>query len=196
MLIAQLEPVVVLFPQMVSPEPYWITLAGVFGLGAVVGNIVSHMLTSRLQRRVWIQDNKKAEWRELIAGLNESMERMGYAFEYMVVRAASDPLRDWRGAMGAGNRLVRSRIFIAETIERKGIVKAWDELMQYVISSDNPRYREQQGGMPTLNGFNMKAVALQDTIIRVSREDLAIIPTGIWTRLWNRIFRVRRSSTW
>lgn len=94
---------------MEATQPYWLTLAGVFGLGAVVGNVVSHVLTSRWQRRVWIHDNKKAEWRELIEALSESMERMGYAFEHGVARAASDPLLDWRDAMGAGNRVVRGR---------------------------------------------------------------------------------------
>jgi hypothetical protein len=65
---------------MEPSQPYWITLAGVFGLGAVVGSVVSHFLASRLQRLVWIQDNKKAEWRELIDGLNEGISRMAIAF--------------------------------------------------------------------------------------------------------------------
>src|ERR1700740_3766835 len=92
---------------MDTPQPYWITLAGAFGLCARVGNVVSHVLTSRWQRRVWIHDNKKAEWRGLIDGLNDSLERMGYAFESGVVTAPPDSLLDWRGAMGAGNRIGR-----------------------------------------------------------------------------------------
>lgn len=165
-------------------QPYWITLAGAFGLGAVVGNVVSHVLTSRWQRRVWIHDNKRVEWRGLIDGLNDSLDRMGYAFERGVAREASDPLLDWRGAMGMGNRIVRGRIFIADVIEKQGIVKSWDDLMQYVFSKDNPREPGQHGGIPTLNGYNMRAVALQDEIIRVSREDLGIESKHRWYRFW------------
>jgi hypothetical protein len=153
-------------------QPAWIVLAGVFGLGTVVGNVVSYFLTSRQQRRVWLQDNKKAEWRELIQSLNDSMERMGYAFEVNVARPATDPLLDWRGAAGAGNRAVRSRIFISDVLERSGIVKEWDSLLTYVWSRDNPRSPRQHGGLPTMNGYNQLAVALQDHIIRVSKEDL------------------------
>lgn len=40
------------------------------------------------------------------------------------------------------------------------------------------------GGMPTLNGYNTKAVALQDEIIRVSREDLGIEPKHRWYKFW------------
>ena len=160
---------------MEAPQPIWITVAGALGLGALLGSIVTHVLTMRGQHRVWINDNKKAEWRELIDGLNESIERMGYAFEHGVARVASDPLLNWVGALGAGNRVVRGRIFIADVIEKRGIVKAWDELMGYVLSSDNPRTPGQHGGMPTLNGYNIKAIALQDQIIRVSREDLGIV---------------------
>jgi hypothetical protein len=163
-------------------QPLWVTLAGVLGLGALLGSVVSHVLTTRSQHRSWVNDNKKAEWRELIDGLNESIERMGYAFERGVARAASDPLLDWRSAMGAGNRVVRGRIFIADVIKKQGIVKAWDELMHYVYSIDNPRARGQQGGMPTLNGYNMMAVALQDKIIQVSREDIGI--ERPWYKFW------------
>jgi len=182
------------FLWMDLPQAYWITLAGAFGLGTVVGNVVSHLLASRWQRRVWIHDNKKAEWRELISGLNESIEVMGYAFEYGVARAASDPSADWLGAMGNGNRVVRSRIFIADVIEKQGIVKTWDELMQYVLARDSPRGRDQHGGMPTLNGYNMKAVGLQDKIIRVSREDLGIVSKRGWKRLWKRNQRKNKRS--
>src|ERR1700723_536882 len=149
-------------------EPQWIAITGAFGLGAVVGNVVSFVLTSRWQRQVWLRDNRKAEWRELIESMNEGIEKMGYAFERGVARAASDPLRNWMGAMGAANRTLRSRIFIAEIIEKRGIVKSWDDLMHYVLASDNPRDPRTHGGIPTLNGYNSKAIALQDEIIRVS----------------------------
>jgi hypothetical protein len=152
----------------------WSGFLGALGIGSLLGSVITQFVSAKLRHREWVNDNKREEWRELITGLSESIERMGYAFEYMVARAASDPLRDWLGAMGKGNRLVRDRIFIAETIKRRNIVTKWDELMKYVISRDNPRLRTQQGETPTPNGFNLKAVAFQDELIRVCREDLGM----------------------
>src|ERR1700677_1363074 len=91
----------------------WISYATVFGLGGVVGNICTFLLTSRWQHCVWLNDNKKAEWRELIDALNQSIERMGYAFEVMVARAASDPARNWMESVAQTNIVVRGRIFIS-----------------------------------------------------------------------------------
>ena len=175
--------VVVSLPMNPS-QPYWITLAGVFGLGAVVGSVVSHFLASRLQRLVWIQDNKKAEWRELIDGLNEDISRMAVAFEHGVARAASDPLLDWYGAMDGTDRLFRCRIFIAGALEKHGLIQKWDDLKVYVLSSDNPRNPRERGGIATLSGYTARAYELRARVISVSRDDLGIEPTGRWYRFW------------
>ena len=46
--------------------------------------------------------------------------------------------------------------------------------MEYVLSVGSPRKPRQQGGLPTLNGYKLKVIELQDLLIKVSREDLGI----------------------
>jgi hypothetical protein len=38
----------------------------------------------------------------------------------------------------------------------------------------NPKVPRQQSGLPTLDGYNLKGIELQDLLIKVSREDLGI----------------------
>jgi hypothetical protein len=70
--------------------------------------------------------------------------------------------------------LTGHRIFIATIITERGIVKKWEELVQYALSLGNPREPRQQSGLPTLNGYNLMVIELRDLLIKVSREDLGI----------------------
>jgi hypothetical protein len=153
--------------------PLWVTIAASFGVGGFVGNLISLWLTSSLQRKNWVKDNKKLEWRELIDELEKAMSGMSYAFP-PVFRDASDESTDWKTGMGIGAKVIRDRIFIATVIKERGIIKKWEELVRYVVSVGNPREPKQQGGLPTLNGYNMMVIELQDLRVKISREDLGI----------------------
>ena len=142
-------------------------------MGTFVGNLVSFWLTSSLQRKSWLKDNKKLEWRELIDDLEKAMTRMSFVFR-PVLREASDDASDWKAGIGIGSKVIRDRIFIAAVIKERGIVGKWEELAQHVGSVGNPREPGQQGGMPTLNSYTAKVIELQYLLVRVSREDLGI----------------------
>lgn len=60
---------------------HWTALATVFGLGAIVGNFVSFLLSSWWQRRSWIRDNKKQEWRELVDATREAIRVMASHYD-------------------------------------------------------------------------------------------------------------------
>lgn len=153
--------------------PLWVTIAGSFGAGGFVGNLISFWLTSNLHRKNWIKDNKKLEWRELIDDLEKAMTRMAFAFP-PVSRDASDESTDWTAGMGIGVRVMHDRIFIAAVIKERGIFEKWEELARYVLSVRAHREPNQQGGLPTMNGYNLKVIELQNLLIKVSREDLGI----------------------
>jgi|ERR1700693_2314531 len=161
-------------------QPHWITIAGVFGLGAVVGNVVSHFLTSRWQHRVWIKDNKKSEWRELLDGINKSIEGMRGAFDRAFL-SIPNPVSE---SMNMGSNVMLDRIFIAGVLRKSGILDKWWDLAAYVASVGSPRDPNQQGGLPTKNGYMIKSNEFRDEIIRVSRADLGIDSKRAWYKFW------------
>jgi hypothetical protein len=162
-------------------QPYWITLATVFGLGAIVGNIISFLLTSFLQRRTWINDNKKAEWRELFDKLDTSLGRMEIAFSKSFRERDTHPV-DYMGPLSIGSGVMNDRIFIASVLLERGITTGWREITAYVCSADSPRDDKQVGGLPTLNGYRTKVIAFQKEVIRAAREDLGI--ERPWYKFW------------
>jgi|SRR5580704_9719709 hypothetical protein len=157
-------------------QPHWITIAGVFGLGAVVGNVVSHFLTSRWQHQVWIKDNKKSEWRELLDAVNKSMEGMQPAFEQRPDLASK--------SIQIGSNVMMDRIFIAGVLKKSGILDKWWGLVAYVSSVDSPRDPNQQGGLPTKVGYLARSNAFRGEIIRVSRQDLGIDSKRARYKFW------------
>ena len=152
---------------------YWFSLIGGLGIGSILGGLVQQYFSAKQRHREWVKDNKKLEWRELIDELEKAITRMSFHFPAAIVKA-SEESTDWKSGLGMGSKVIRDRIFIAAVVKERGIVKKWGELVQYVLSVDNPREPTQQGGLPTINGYNLKAIELQDLLIRVSGEDLDI----------------------
>jgi hypothetical protein len=85
---------------------------------------------------------------------------------------ASDESSDGKTGMGFGVRVISNRIFIAAIIKELGIVKKWEELVEYVLSVGNPREPRQQGRSADVERLQPEGV--QDMLIKFSREDLGI----------------------
>jgi hypothetical protein len=171
---------VVEFHPMEAPQPLWMTLAGVFGLGAVIGSFVSHALTTRWQHRVWINDNKKAEWRELIDVLRESIRVMAFRYDREMPWAVSAPeeLRYNAEASRKGEIVIRDRIFISDTLQRSGVFQRWADRVKEWEEAD-VSFKERP---KTLRHFIAIAHKFQDDLIRISREDLGI--ERPWYKFW------------
>jgi hypothetical protein len=156
---------------MQSSQPYWVTLATVFGLGAIVGNLVAFLLNSFAQHRSWTNDNKKAEWRELIDKLNESLSKMASAFLPGTVRVAGFDENSYQTGIREGRWIIESRIFIAESLRKEKVLERFDELARYVVSTDLPRDPTKQIG-PSAIEYDRRAVHFREEIIRLARKDL------------------------
>jgi hypothetical protein len=111
------------------------------------------------------------EWRELIDEIHESIEQMGYAFVPIVAHQVGDERCDYQAGIRRGNRILRNRILIAETIQKSKLTQLWDELVQYAHSGRGPRDRWEQGS-PTMGGFDVKARAFQEKLMRAARDDM------------------------
>jgi hypothetical protein len=85
--------------------PMWQTVVGVLGLGSLIATGLSHWLALRSDRKKWINDNKKLEWRQLIDELGECLETMSYAFDEKF--RTDDSIEPMTGII-QGNRIIKS----------------------------------------------------------------------------------------
>ena len=93
---------------------------------------VGALLTRSWQRKQWLLDNKKAEFRELLSTLSESSHCIlrnfpaeGFAGAKM---SSGDELRQVREAAINGRRVIQDRIFIAKRIREENILDRWQSV--------------------------------------------------------------------
>src|SRR6267378_6762857 len=116
---------------LITQIPWWVTAAGSFGIGGLVGNLISSWLASRSQKRNWEKDNKKQEWRELIDVLREAF-RVMMAHRYksyvdgMITTAEDVHYRE--EAIRKGYVAIGDRIFIVKKVRDSRISDQWDAL--------------------------------------------------------------------
>jgi len=100
--------------------------SGIIGIaGVVLGALLNHYLGNRSRERQWQAETRKAEYRELLTGINES-------FTTVLALSAKRPFfhdDDYEARLllaetGAA-RSVADRIFIAEEVERLEVMRRW-----------------------------------------------------------------------
>ena len=109
-------------------------------------HVNSHNIQVNLPAPVTKPDSSKrdAGWRELIQEMHEAFVRMGYMFQPLK-HSSSDDRNDPYAGIARGYRVIRNRLYIADAFEKAGLVKEWEELVQYVVSRDVPRDTNQRG---------------------------------------------------
>jgi len=115
------------------------------------------------------------EWRELIDEIHESIQRMGWAFVDIVAHAAGDDRNDYQAGIRRASRALENRILIGDAIQKAGLKKDWDELVEYTRSGRSASFRALQPGSPTMGGFDRKAHEFQEKLVRVASEDMNAI---------------------
>jgi len=158
---------------LITQIPWWVTAAGSFGIGGLVGNLISSWLASRSQKRNWEKDNKKQEWRELIDVLREAF-RVMMAHRYksyvdgMITTAEDVHYRE--EAIRKGYVAIGDRIFIVKKVRDSRISDQWDALRSEYekVNSTTPE------GLNKFNSFVKNSHKFQDDLIQFSREDLGL----------------------
>jgi len=151
----------------------WSSLIGGLGIGSLIGGLVQQYFSAKQRHREWVKDSKKAEWRELIEEMDTCLSRTQGAFQRPVSERLTEPF-NYMATLGIGSKVMNNRIFIADVLKKTGITQKWKGIMAYVCSSDSPRDANQQGGLPTMNGYISLVNDFQSELIRVAREDLNI----------------------
>jgi len=86
-------------------------------ISGLAGVLAGGWITSSIQRRQWLLENRKQEYRELLEGFFKASEDIIKA-RPNIKTGMSPELTD---AVWRGQRIVRSRVFIAREIEAEGI---------------------------------------------------------------------------
>jgi len=150
--------------------PMWQTVVGLLGLGSLIATGLSHWLSSRSDRRKWIDDNKKKEWRELIVELDGSFEQMSYAFLPAHLASATDARNNPTAGLQRGNRVLRDRIFIASALNKHGLLSKWQVIAGSAITAGSAERRDSTA----LDEFKAKASGFRDELLRVAQKDLGV----------------------
>jgi hypothetical protein len=117
---------------MISPETWKMIHDEVKGAWAVVGPLVRVLIgayiANRNERRHWLRDNQRLEWRELLS-------TMAWAYS-TIVNINSRPYRDKDGenqseaARLESLNVLRDRIFIAATLRNLDLVNKWNKAVR------------------------------------------------------------------
>jgi hypothetical protein len=174
----------------ILPE-FWKWFFSVLGPSTFIGAILFFFLSSWRDRQRWAADNKKNEWRELIDRLQVGLAAMACKFDPIRTGDARDLMSDPDNAFGAGVRLLRDRIFIAEAIRKYKIEEKWTTVATYAESADAPREPHQRGA-PTRTGYALKATAFHDDLVNVARLDLKL--TSRFRLWWIRVSKKKLSG--
>lgn len=104
--------------------------SGIFGIaGVVVGAFLGNILAVRSQRKQWLMDNRRAEYRELLSTVYRNSMKMGVLVS--APRAKPGLTVDEQSEYDELNReavqVIDDRLFIAREIARSNIRKEWVE---------------------------------------------------------------------
>jgi hypothetical protein len=102
------------------------------GIGPLNGVLIGAWLTRSWQRKQWVLENKKAEYRELISTLSQGFHII--TKNLPVGRSGSmsgEEKRESRNAWVAGIQVIQDRIFIDEEMRVEKIQKKWVEIARW-----------------------------------------------------------------
>ena len=110
--------------QQVSLFPLWVTVFLTIwaALGPLLGIVVGHYLTRSWQRRQWIADNQKEEYRKLLAGLNRL--NMVLIQDHTNQNVGTQEIKD---AMEEISMALNTSLFIVDFLEGSKVV---DDVLQ------------------------------------------------------------------
>jgi hypothetical protein len=111
----------------------WSSLIGGLGIGSVIGGLVQQYFSAKQRHREWVKDNKKQEWRELIAALSQSVHRIlqktpDLRFEGMVAISGEQEkqlLEAYLEADLEARRIIEDRLFISSWVQRENVLERW-----------------------------------------------------------------------
>jgi len=117
---------------MVNPET-WKTIAHYTdkawsAVGPLFGVLVGAWLATNNQRRLWVLDNKRAEYRKLMSTLSESATAFVFVYGRDPSPAEGPARRAVDKAAQKSGSVIFNRLFIAKKIEELRLIDRWTDM--------------------------------------------------------------------
>jgi hypothetical protein len=110
--------------------------------GPLVGVLIGAYIANRNQRMQWIEDNKKEEYREVLAAMNKTIAA------YVNAGFAANDLTEWHNANPhirvSLEEVMESRLFIAGVLKRLDLDKRFFEALDTLVDArDRPGFLKE-----------------------------------------------------
>jgi hypothetical protein len=93
-------------------------------IGPLIGVLVGAYLTGRRQKRDWLADNKKEEYRELLSAMTKALSA-NIELHATGVALSGDDERRLTTSMSELMEVTRSRLFVAKQLKQLDVVNRW-----------------------------------------------------------------------
>src|SRR5712691_8008329 len=95
-------------------------------IGALVGVVIGALLTRSWDRKKWLNDNRKQEYRELLTSLTNACSAMIDNFHAKGASLQTEAQREaTKEEYFKSLRVLKDRIFIAEEVEQMNLFDRW-----------------------------------------------------------------------
>ena len=110
----------------------WLSIWSAVGsvVCVVIGALLGSYLSSRGQRKQWIADNKKQEYRELLTTLTKAYQELAALNAPIVVWNNKEDQQRYEEAIKRAETVILDRIFISKEIAEMNLVKRWLEVLE------------------------------------------------------------------
>ena len=98
-------------------------------VGPLAGVMIGHFLTRSWQRKQWLLDRRKEEWRELLTALAEVLRPSLQI--YPPRELSADERREIENAQANSFRVINDRIFIATDVKALDLHNRWSAAIQH-----------------------------------------------------------------
>jgi hypothetical protein len=128
-------------------------------IGTLLGVLIGAWLTRSWQRKQWVLDSKKAEYRELISTLSESYHTIVRLLPVLGGISAMTP-EEYTALSErwvAGMKVVEDRIFIDGEVRAANIRESWMQVADFDLQKLGAQWKD-----------------LHDALVRMAHQDLGI----------------------
>jgi hypothetical protein len=123
--------------------------------------------------------DRNEEWKRLIDELEDSLDVISRAFAPPAASICHSAQTDVEEGIRRGYCAFRNQRAIAETLDKQGLVKKWDEIATYAMRATSPSDGPQPITSQAAAGFGRHTVEFLTALRRASGDDsIAMHPLG------------------
>jgi hypothetical protein len=146
----------------------WVTILGTLGIGSFIGSAVSLWFTARQQHRNWVNDSRKAEYRELLDVLYETVTAIS-ANRPNLSSVNSEPVNE---AVMKLARAFEDRMFIREALRKSGAYEDWLNIKKVIQYEPELQNLTPQEFRYSTSNLHQREDNLRKKILDVAHRDI------------------------